>query len=307
MQLKINDLFSVCILMTAILYLSCGDKGTEPKPTSAPKLTKAPEVINIQINSATISWETDIEANSIVKYGPESGNYILTETKALEEKEHHVILSQLQSNTVYFFIVESRNSAGNATSDESSFTTKMTFDELHQAAWDNYENHQLTAAKTLFLKMLTIRPNFADAHNGLGWCNAGNEVDSLQLAITYFDAANTYRNNFTEALSGRGFVYLALKQYLHTTVDFKNVIQLSPNFIFQHDKSVTIQDVRLGLAEAGFFRQDYSGAQEQITIIAPDNGLDPDNVATWVVDNIHYNTYQEALLAWIEKLKTTPG
>jgi len=79
-------------------------------------------------NSATIEWTTDEMADGKVHYG---------KTSALGFKQVHdnfvnnhtvTVISGVESDTTYFFAVESMNLAGNSTTDNNSnsfFTFKM--------------------------------------------------------------------------------------------------------------------------------------------------------------------------------------
>ena len=90
------------------------------------------------------------------------------------------------------------------------------------------------------------------------------------------------------------------KTFINTCIEGS----LEPNFVFSYKQTIDSKDIRLGLAEAYFFKQNYNLAQDQVDILDPNNGIDPNQSVFWTVDSIIYNTYPEALLALIEKLKT---
>jgi subtilisin family serine protease len=74
--------------------------------------------------SATITWDTDELADSLVKYGIESGNYNLDAYDSADVAAHSVVLTELQSDTQYYYVVTSIDSSGNsAQSSEHTFTT----------------------------------------------------------------------------------------------------------------------------------------------------------------------------------------
>lgn len=286
-----------------IFLFNCGKDGNGPDLKPKPHFTKQPEVLNIQTDRATINWQTDEAANSTIKYGTSSGIYSLTETINTELKDHNVTLSQLQPNTTYYFMAESKNSGGSISSNEQQFTTLKTLSQLSEFAWENYQNSNFLEAISTFKELLSRQPNSADAFNGLGWCYASNQVDSLDRALESFDSAFQIQSNFIEALTGRGFVQLALKDYSQSITDFSSAIGINPNFVFLYNQTIDFKDIRLGLAEAYFFKQNYRSAQEQVDVLQPNNGLDPNRQDTWIVDSVSYNSYSEALLALIEKLK----
>jgi len=81
-------------------------------------------VTNITENSATIKWDTDEFADSLVKYGTSSGAYTKQEYDELFVKKHAVSLYNLSPGTKYYFVVRSVDLSGNsAESSEYCFTT----------------------------------------------------------------------------------------------------------------------------------------------------------------------------------------
>jgi len=81
-------------------------------------------VTNITENSATIKWDTDEFADSLVKYGTSSGAYTKQEYDELFVKKHAVSLYNLSPGTKYYFVVKSVDLSGNsAESSEYTFTT----------------------------------------------------------------------------------------------------------------------------------------------------------------------------------------
>ena len=62
-------------------------------------------VTNITLTSATVNWVTDEPADSLVKYGTESGNYTLQKYDSTNVTSHSVNLVGLLPNTTYYFVV----------------------------------------------------------------------------------------------------------------------------------------------------------------------------------------------------------
>lgn len=88
------------------------------------------DVSDISTTSATITWETDEDANSTVWYSTDEGFEI--DDAGVEEvndsdmvTEHSIELDDLEDDTVYYFIVGSEDEDGNESeSDEETFTTE---------------------------------------------------------------------------------------------------------------------------------------------------------------------------------------
>jgi hypothetical protein len=90
--------------------------------------TFPPAISNVQSTpaptSATITWETDEPANSLVKYGTQPGIYPESETYPAYVTQHSITLTGLLNSTTYYFVVNSTDQSGNsAQSSEQSFTT----------------------------------------------------------------------------------------------------------------------------------------------------------------------------------------
>jgi len=89
-----------------------------------PKIISGPDVSKITQNSALITWETDEESSSIVKYGNKGLKYQYKVEDSKFVKVHNIILKDLNPQTVYSFIVESKDSSGNSVnSKEKLFET----------------------------------------------------------------------------------------------------------------------------------------------------------------------------------------
>ncbi|MCK4736286.1 MAG: fibronectin type III domain-containing protein [Methanophagales archaeon] len=93
--------------------------------TTSPLITNV-TVTNITNNSATITWNTDEIANSVVNYGDESVIYTEIESDSLFVMNHTITLTQLSPETNYYFVVNSTDRSGNsAESLQSRFTTTV--------------------------------------------------------------------------------------------------------------------------------------------------------------------------------------
>jgi len=91
--------------------------------------TTAPVITNITnttptTDSVTITWDTDEDSNSLVRYGTTSGIYTNNESDAAMVTSHSITLTGLSTDTTYYFVVNSTDASGNSNeSDEYSFKT----------------------------------------------------------------------------------------------------------------------------------------------------------------------------------------
>ncbi len=96
--------------------------------TTPPIITNV-TVTNITNNSATVKWNTDEIADSVVKYGKASGIYTETERNPLFVGNHTIALTKLSPRTKYYFVVNNTDRSGNsAESLEYCFTTTGIFE-----------------------------------------------------------------------------------------------------------------------------------------------------------------------------------
>ncbi|TES83900.1 MAG: hypothetical protein E3J91_00995, partial [Hadesarchaea archaeon] len=78
----------------------------------------------IKLTTATILWDTDEIADSLVKYGTSPGSYTDNEYDSADVTSHSIDLTDLIENTTYYYVVESTDPSNNTSqSSEYSFTT----------------------------------------------------------------------------------------------------------------------------------------------------------------------------------------
>lgn len=291
----------VLVLFLSALLFSCGKESTAPK--KIPQITVAPRVSNIQQASADVTWETDIAANSIVRYGEKSGTLDFAVRNDKLDTQHLIRLGNMKSYTQYFYIVESGNKDGASTSAEFTFGTLPSLDQLFGLAWGAFKQKQYSTAISYFGQILQDNSKNISAMTGLGWCYASSNVDTLSRSLYYFDLALSVQADYNDALAGRGLVYLALKAYNKTIDDLEKVVRSNKGYVFAYDQEVDVRDLRLALAMAYFYKQDYANCLAHVTILMPGYNLDPEQAATWVIDGATYGSYAEAVLALIEKIR----
>ncbi len=92
---------------------------------------------NTTRTSVTIVWDTNENANSVLKYGTTSGSYTYTVSDSTMELNHEIALTGLTQYTMYYYVVESTDATNNTTtSSEYTFVTvnpsdiKVVFSEI---------------------------------------------------------------------------------------------------------------------------------------------------------------------------------
>ena len=91
--------------------------------TAAPQLVGTVSQTAIGTTDIRIQWLTNEFATSHVSYGTTSGNYPNTVTDELFVKNHTAVITDLQTDVIYYFRVSSTDPSGNTfQSSEMSFT-----------------------------------------------------------------------------------------------------------------------------------------------------------------------------------------
>jgi hypothetical protein len=76
-------------------------------------ITSGPSVSQITADSALIAWTTSVDSDSRVAYNTRAANFGNSQADARLGREHGINLTGLEPGTIYQFIVESRDKAGN--------------------------------------------------------------------------------------------------------------------------------------------------------------------------------------------------
>lgn len=80
------------------------------------------EATNVTSSSATITWTTSVQANSIVNYGT-SASYSNQASNSTLQTQHSIVLSNLSAGTTYDFAVQSVSRTSSSQSPNETFTT----------------------------------------------------------------------------------------------------------------------------------------------------------------------------------------
>lgn len=177
--------------------------------------------------------------------------------------------------------------------------SKQNLEELTQKGWEYYLKYDFDKAIEYFKKALSMDSSYPDALNGLGWSYLHKY--NLSLSENYFSLAIKEKLN-EDYLVGRAGVYLEEGKYFDAIEDAKKALEINPNFKSFHFKidPITTKEVNILIALSYFFMKDYKRCQLIIDKLSPENNLDPDNKTTWKVNGKTFNSYQEALLNYID-------
>ena len=179
-----------------------------------------------------------------------------------------------------------------------------TYPELMTRGWQYFSSEEYVSAVATFQRAIDLNST-ADALTALGW--AFLLADSLERAEELFTQALALDPALNDARAGRAAARRSLLDYPNAINDSQEVFDSSADYVFSQKSSYDYRDLLIIIAQSAYALAEYSTAQEAINILDPSNNLSPEESATWVVVNIHYNTYQEALLMTIERLEGMYG
>jgi tetratricopeptide (TPR) repeat protein len=163
-----------------------------------------------------------------------------------------------------------------------------------EEGWDAFEDGDLDQARENFEDAISWAPSYADAYNGLGWCDLLE--DELPDALEEFRQALENEPDLIDASAGATLA--ATEENKHEdAVDYADdVISANDSYVFSHYTSVTIEDIRLAKAKSAAALGDFVTALAEVQVLEPSFSADPSTPQG-----------QAAILAKIEELISTYG
>lgn len=280
-------------MLLCMLSLGCGGGGGTPTTPSTLELTSEPQAAEVGETSVTITWTTNLEADSQVDYGP-TPDYGSTATAKTLVTNHSITLSQLAANRQYHFKVTSSDGTRNVTSADRTFTTLKDYAILISEGWTEFEGANYSIAETSFSDALEKQPTGAQATHGLAWAQALQ--DELETAATTFQTAITRGTTSADPLAGLAAVYRDIPDFDLAVENALAALALDADYQFAHNASFDYNDLHLILAQCYYAQAEYTLAQAQVDVLNPLNSLNPTNP-----------TYVNNLLLEIESLGDIHG
>jgi len=110
------------VTKSAVIYVTAAPP---PPPDTTPPVIKNVSTSSETEASAVITWTTDEPSSSYVEYG-KTTEYGLTASSDELTSNHSIPLSDLEPNTAYYYLVKSKDKAGNeASSTDNIFVTSQ--------------------------------------------------------------------------------------------------------------------------------------------------------------------------------------
>ncbi len=151
--------------------------------------------------------------------------------------------------------------------------------------WVQYELNNFESAIVLFNEARVLDRTLIDAYNGLGWSYFKDH--NLPLSATNFEKVIEDDSTHIDGLVGYALTTFERNEYtltISTINTLTTVDSLSFNregfdeYNFQHDNSITSEDIRIILALSYYYSGLFNDAYQQLNIyLDPTTKLDPES------------------------------
>ena len=172
--------------------------------------------------------------------------------------------------------------------------------ELINSGWIYFETGEYLNAIDDFNSALTKDASASEAYSGIGWSRI--RLDMIDDARASFLTALDGNYAGKELLAGLAAISLANEEYAAAIGYAESILNIDPDWIFEHDNTVDYKDVWLVVAIAYFHEGDFIEVEAAILKIDSSYSIDENDSATWVVGTNSYNSYQEAVAAYLQSL-----
>ena len=183
---------------------------------------------------------------------------------------------------------------------ENGGEPELTAGELINSGWVNFEIGEYLIAIEDFNSAISKDASASEAYSGIGWSRI--RLDMIDEAQIGFLTALDGNYAGKETLAGLAAISLVTEEYT-TAIGFaESILNIDPDWIFEHDNSIDYKDVWLIVATAYFHEGNFAEVEAAILKIDSSYSIDQNNSATWIAGTNSYNSYQEAVAAYLQSL-----
>ena len=172
--------------------------------------------------------------------------------------------------------------------------------ELINSGWVNFEIGEYLKAIEDFNSAISKDASAAEAYSGIGWSRI--RLDMIDAAQTGFLTALDGNYAGKETLAGLAAISLAKEKYTVAIGYAESILNIDPDWIFEHDNTIDFKDVWYIVAIAYFHEGDFAEVEAAILKIDSSYSIDENDSATWIVGTNSYNSFQEAVAAYLQSL-----
>ena len=177
---------------------------------------------------------------------------------------------------------------------------EATAGELINSGWVNFEAGEFSSAVSDFNSALSKDASAFEAYSGIGWSQI--RLDQIDEAETNYMTALNGNYAGKELLAGLAAISLVNEEYTTAIGYAESILNIDPDWVFEHDNSIDFKDVWLLVATAYFHEGDFAEVELSILKIESTYSISENDSNTWVVDGNSYLTYQEAVAAYLQSL-----
>ena len=304
--MKIRSIFLmglIGILLTGF-FIQC-EKIVYTYDDQKPQLASNLSILSVTDSTAQLYWETDEACHIQIKYGATTDYDSIYQDD--ENREiHNVILSGLEPHTLYHFRIYFWDFAGNGPIKlpDTIFTTLANEYSYLREGWQFIREKNYTSAKTSFDAAYQINPYLAEIYAAYGWLNL--KIDSLTLARANLATAFDMERQLPITLAGIAILNMIDDQPAEAISNINRILNANDQWVYRYNSDISWKSLRLTLAQAYYQTDQLSAAQRELDILWPENGLNPNLPASWIVNKQTYNTFEEAFIAALNYLIANP-
>ncbi len=165
-----------------------------------------------------------------------------------------------------------------------------------EQAWILYHSGDWSASLQAFGELLAGGDAVAEAYIGSGYCQL--HLHLLAEAASSFNTVVNLNPWLVESRAGLLFARRELHpvDYEQLREEAAAIMQIDPNWIFQHEESINWRDLFLIRAQSSFYLGDLSNCLWALRAIDPELALNESDSSSW----LPWTTFTEALFHTLE-------
>ena len=170
--------------------------------------------------------------------------------------------------------------------------------------WNQFGVQLYSEALDNFNYALDVEPDNLSAKMGKAWCllilDDSEEGSSFGQIESLFEEGVNDSIWSTSSYSGLAILKFVQEEFNSSIIYADSVLAKDPQFVFQFDSEIDFRDILLVKAQAQFFTQQYVESASSLEDIT-DHVLEPDHEGSWVVEDVQYESFVDALVAVINE------
>lgn len=248
-----------------------------------------------------IQWETDEACRGVVYYHID-GHPVVDSAVAAEYRQKHILtLPAYDAGLSYKYQVKIWDYYDNGPVSSDSLSFASIPNDLSRG-WASYSEKNYTQAESYindWLEQFPLAPNGLAAR---GWILL--QLGNYEEALNDFTRALEIEPNSKISLAGLCLANNLLDVPEEVIRYSTRLFNLDPEWIFIYNFSINHRKLRLLTADAYIKTAEPGKALEQVNIIWPENGLDPNVPSTWHIGQSIYDTFEAALIGALDYIAT---